>query len=1667
MSVKVIAQLNPFSAERQEYDFEPCRIKDIQKKIDASGAVDTGWRIMVNDEIISDYELTVNDGDRIYIKVIPEGGSTKDTGKGMSWAGAAMIVAGAILTFTGYGSAFGVALIGAGVGCVAGGISLYNIDIPDMDNGRDSPEQDPSLRGSRNQMRERGYIPALFGRRRIYSDLATQYYTWVEDGKQYLYQLFCCGQKDQQIDTSTIKIADTLLSEFSSTGDINRVLSGRDELLEMKISYGENSTPIVTKCVHESQHNSILNHETEDGVDASLIETTVADTEEIHVDIFFPNGLGQYSDDGEVVHAYVDVIALYKKEDEPDSQYLPLGHFFGLGDRLVQNQLKTFRYSIHKTGLTPGKYTVKITRLTADSTESKVIDKCYVGSIRSIKNQNPISEEKSKLLTLIGLKIRVSEKLNGIVEQLNFESQSILPVPHGSGNSSMDWTRTKASSNPASCAIWAMQGTFSQQTIDSSQIDWRAFARLYKFCEEHGYECNAYLTESMTIQQLLSAIASTCRAEIFRVNGVVTVVQDVERESFVQLFTPRNSWDYEETISFAEIPDAMTVSFDNREVGYASDELMIYNTPNFERITEPKEITDIRTWGVTDKDQAKKLAIYKYAVTKNRPIVATFKCDIEYMLCTKGDWIKYAGDVALVGIKQGRITSVQRDSQGNVISFETDEIIPMEDGRDYAVRVRLADSSSVLLNVMTSAGSSPQIRLSSPQAVNLGEQDLFAFGQLDSETVDLIITDISCEENLTATITAVNYAPEIFSIDEPDFVLPDFKTNLSDYSGAIDKGEINQNGWRTYYTFSDLEEKPETPEGDGTGGNWHRIQTNQSKWVSQKISKDIHSGSWSAPSRTGEAAILFAEDTKAEFERLLVEAQLKGSPLYSVVIDTPVIKKLDDSSYSPPEVNCTSCKTEFSDEGMETQTPFLTNWKITVNNEFVALYEGKSNIRLNIAELMEDIKNKYALSEFEFRNIRILCTSINNESIIWDDEFIPVLSSQAGYVFDLTNEAQVYECYSSMDGKDYPNGWIKTQKSVRTRAIVYEGLQALEYGKDWSYGILTSPPGFSMTLDPDSSSGELVITALEGADMAVDGVIDIPVFIKSSKNIEHRIGYVNAQGEEIYIGYEENGVSAEIGYLTPREDSGTITMHFRYQKLTDVAARLAQSENFIRDISMDSRVTPAEKRYLKTVMRQIKAEYDSYTASFSKESSYASYKSAYTSLVEYITPILADTSSTTSIDRNTFNARFDAYYKALSRLDRDVYSNPTYAGRLKSASDIPSSPKKGDYFLCDFGSQTYIRGCTYKWTGESWKPSFDMDESVFDALAIVQESTDESIPVVQLCKRLVAMQVITDALVAKTVYAQDMVSVGDSIAAVQEAADDAKKNAGTATEKAQKGVDDALTAYNKAKTAEEKADAQTKLIEAINEILESNGVTRESTIIVDGYLRTGLIDVETLVAKRVKSANANYDTVDELVKQASFNGFKFDDRDGKGLSYASDFYTNNLNSLNLKVRQMGYTAHVPNYFFTGGATGQFGSVSQINWYDLFDKCKTLHHLDTIPTKDIGSVIGLDGIYKCFGTITFATSVTEDGKPINFVTEGLECIRVCLDMTPYGYDGAYKIDGYTSTGRYFYGISPFSNNPYFDRDWLRMYVEGAWLSYEYKFNDDAYGVNALSVKAIIL
>lgn len=848
MSTKLIIQKNPFSNDKEVRYTENKTIADIIKEIDVCRAVNTGWRILLNDKIISDYSITTHDNDTVYIKIVPEGDwDNQDVGVAEKIGGGLLTVAGVLLTVFSSGilASVGAGLIGAGVSMFANGVVTYNTDIPSTKT-RETPEQSPAIRGSRNQSRPLGYIPVLFGKRRVYADLIATPYTMVENGEQYFYQLFCCGQKNQTIDTSTLKIDETLLTEFSSSHNMGTILSGQDSLVNLQIAYGASTPPLVTKCVHEDMLNATLKHKLDDDSDGCIIRTTPDNTTEINVDIFFYNGIGQYNDDGDVVDRSVTVRAWYKQAQQDDTHYAALGHFTS-NDVITGHELKTKRYSISKSGLTADSYTVKIERVTADADDSKIIDVCYVGSIRSIKNDSPVSSSMCQKLTLIGLKVKASEKLNNYIEQLNFVSQANLPVYLGTGSGASRWSNS-ASCNPASAAMYAMQGEISQQKLTNAEIDWPAFERLYTWCNQHGYECNEYITDSMPISELLSSIGSTCRAEILRQNGKITVIQDIVRNGFVQMFTPRNSWGYEETIAKAEIPDAMAIGFVDKTTGYAENELKIYNTPSGNPSAVPDTVQDLKLWGVTSSEQARKIGMYKYAVSRSRAIIHKFSADFEYMLCSKGDWIKYAGDIALAGITQGRISAVIIEND-QITGVSCDEKLELEVDTNYAIRIRKSDGTAVLHDIANYDAETKTVFFESPLAVNsIQEGNLFTFGTVNNDSIDLIITDIQCGENLTAEIIAVEYAPQIFNVDSPDFVLPTFENRITPVRGIIDNGQITN--WQTYITYNDNYDRPQTPTGNGSQDGWHYNLTADSKWQSIKTARSITEGVWSAPIQT-------------------------------------------------------------------------------------------------------------------------------------------------------------------------------------------------------------------------------------------------------------------------------------------------------------------------------------------------------------------------------------------------------------------------------------------------------------------------------------------------------------------------------------------------------------------------------------------------------------------------------------------------------------------------------------------------------------------------------------------------------------------------------------------------------------------------------------------------
>ncbi|MCL2245470.1 MAG: host specificity factor TipJ family phage tail protein, partial [Treponema sp.] len=568
--------------------------------------------------------------------------------------------------------------------------------------------------------------------------------------------------------------------------------------------------------------------------------------------------------------------------------YQLLGYFNNGSNTISGAELKTKRYQITKEGLIPGKYDVKIERTTADSTDSKVVDTVHLGSIRSIKQVRPIRADRQKDLTIIALRVTATARLNNVLDTFNYVAVSKLPVYSNNGSGSLYWLNTAVTQNPASMLLYALRGKAAQQQVEPDNIDWQSFEAFYLWCEEHDYKCNAYISESVTIAELMRMIGNTARADILRIDSKISVVQDIERPGPVQLFTPKNTISYSITMFNADTPDQIALRYIDEDAGFIHNEVQVYNTPDGNRGDKPPNtIQKVDLWGITNNKQARRIGMYNYACIKNRPFFHTIDVDIEYLLCNKGDCVHYAGDIALTGSVQGRIKGIIW-VDGVCVGIDTDEPVPMAEGHLYAVRIRLSNGTIILKEVVFNPGIRREksftyypvddgedlyepfigdmyavdednviyepfnvILFTEPLDANNVPKagDIYAFGVRGYEVVELIITDIQPGQNFTATLSCVEHSPEIFDVDKPDFVLPDFINRITPVSGAIDDGVINPVNWQRFSLFHDSEDEPHRPSSDWQNEGWYQSQNFRSIWQSSKLAEIIESGEWSLPVR--------------------------------------------------------------------------------------------------------------------------------------------------------------------------------------------------------------------------------------------------------------------------------------------------------------------------------------------------------------------------------------------------------------------------------------------------------------------------------------------------------------------------------------------------------------------------------------------------------------------------------------------------------------------------------------------------------------------------------------------------------------------------------------------------------------------------------------------------
>lgn len=499
---------------------------------------------------------------------------------------------------------------------------------------------------------------------------------------------------------------------------------------------------------------------------------------------------------------------------------------------------------------TAGKWEFRVVRLSDDYDGSPTgnirinpYSETYISSVRSIKNTPPIASDKP--ISLIELKIKATDQLNGAVNNLSCVVKSKLPIWNGSS-----WS-VQETRNPAWAYLDVMRGNATKTPVNDSRLDLAAFKTWADWCDETqpnfaftppttpntatnvGFVTNLYYTilyrvpdtdglnfwvgkldsaeltrnqvqsffyqsaEAATINraccdlevtsqttawEVLKLIAATGYATPSQNGGKYSITVDRERDTPVQIFTPKNIKSFSGNMSYYVKPHALRIEYTKTNETDV-DEIIVYDDDyNADGSGGKQQATIFETMklvGISRYNQA--YTVGRRAIAQGQLRIETFTidCDVENLLATRGSLVRLQHDVPKIGAGSGRIVAV---SGGNIT---IDEPFKLTTGSIYA-HVRHIDGTQSVRSLFSVSGSNAII-----SGATVSEGDLIIYGELNRVDLECLVKSVRPGNDLTATLELVPYAPAIYSADTD--AIPDRDPWGSNWTGGNGGGTTGAN----------------------------------------------------------------------------------------------------------------------------------------------------------------------------------------------------------------------------------------------------------------------------------------------------------------------------------------------------------------------------------------------------------------------------------------------------------------------------------------------------------------------------------------------------------------------------------------------------------------------------------------------------------------------------------------------------------------------------------------------------------------------------------------------------------------------------------------------------------------------------------------------------------
>jgi predicted phage tail protein len=433
-------------------------------------------------------------------------------------------------------------------------------------------------------------------------------------------------------------------------------------------------------------------------------------------------------------------------------------------------------YRIPLSGSAP--WNIRLRRITADSTNIRLVNKTYWESFTSIidaKLRYPNSalvSLKFDASTFSGTPARGYDlKLKKIKIPTNYNPITRVYSGVWNGNFKTEW-----SDNPAWCFYDLVTNTRYGlgEYLPAGQIDKWGLYTIAQYCDElvpNGlggteprFTCNLYLQSKAEAFKVINDIASCFRSMVYWAAGSMTLAQDAPSDP-VGLFTQSNVVDGLFTYAGSSAKARHTVAlvtwndpadFYKQKVEYVEDAEGI---SRYGIVT-----TEVAAMGCTSRGQANRVGRWLLYAEKNETETVTFSTGIEAATVRPGDIIKVA-DSSRAGVRLGG-----RVRTATTSAITVDAAVNLG-ASAWTMYVMLPNGSVASSAVTSAAGNTINLTTTLAAAPQTGAQWIMTSTSTEAQTFRVL--NVVEKEGGEIEVTALKHEPLKYSAVETGLVLPD------------------------------------------------------------------------------------------------------------------------------------------------------------------------------------------------------------------------------------------------------------------------------------------------------------------------------------------------------------------------------------------------------------------------------------------------------------------------------------------------------------------------------------------------------------------------------------------------------------------------------------------------------------------------------------------------------------------------------------------------------------------------------------------------------------------------------------------------------------------------------------------------------------------------------